>query len=233
MKNQAKNAFTSSVDLNIVAAAIELRKQVRSAAVADIVELANEGVSNKGGNKVHVTVDGVVMKAPSLEALKQGFIKFGRNQRARKILELGFTPATLIGAVDVVVGGKLKQRTYQVCNVQGWTVGFIEIVDKVLLASLTAAEVKRYFPGYATDNKVASKPAAGQKPIAKPVVKPSTKPGAPAIAAGSPAAAKKPTSQAKPADKKAPAKPADKKAPANPAAAPAPQADKKAAPETK
>ena len=231
MKNQAKNAFTSSVDLNIVAAAIELRKQVRSAAVADIVELANEGVSNKGGNKVHVTVDGVVIKAPSLEALKQGFIKFGRNQRARKILELGFTPATLIGAVDVVVGGKLKQRTYQVCNVQGWTVGFIEIVDKVLLASLTAAEVKRYFPGYATDTK----PAAGQKPIAKPVVKPSTKPGAPATAASNPAAAKKPTSQAKPAaaDKKAPAKPAaDKKAPAKPAA-PSKADDKKAAPETK
>lgn len=220
MKNQAKNAFTSSVDLNIVAAAIELRKQVRAAAVADIVELANEGVSNKGGNKVQVTVDGVVMKAPSLEALKQGFIKFGRNQRARKILELGFTPATLIGAVDVVVGGKLKQRTYQVCNVQGWTVSFMEIIDKVLFASLTAAEVKRYFPDRATDNK----PAAGQKPIAKPVVKPSTKPGAPATAASNPAAAKKPTSQSKPA--------ADKKAPAKPAA-PSKADDKKAAPETK
>lgn len=220
MKKQAKNVFTSSVDLNIVAAAIELRKQVRAAAVADIVELANEGVSNKGGNKVQVTVDGAVLKAPSLEALKQGFIKFGRNQRARKILELGFTPATLIGAVDVVVGGKLKQRTYQVCNVQGWTVSFMEIIDKVLFASLTAAEVKRYFPDRATD----SKPAAGQKPIAKPVVKPSTKPGAPATAAGNPAAAKKPTSQSKPA--------ADKKAPAKPAS-PAKADDKKAAPETK
>ena len=220
MKKQTKPVFTSAVDMNLVSAAIELRKQVRAAAIADIVAMANEGVTNKGGNKVQIDNGfGITMKVPSLDALKQGFIKFGRNQRARKILELGFTPATLIGAVTVVVGGKLKQRTYQVCNVQGWTVDFVEIVDKVLLASLTDAEVKRYFPGHTTD-----KPSANQKPIAKPVVKPSTKPGAPATAAGSPATAKKPTSQAKPA--------ADKKAPAKPTA-PASQADKKAAPETK
>lgn len=221
-----KQAFVSAVDMNIVSAAIELRKQVRAAAIADIVALANEGVTNKGGNKVQIDNGfGITMKVPSTDALKQGFIKFGRSQRARKILELGFTPATLIGAVTVVVGGKLKQRTYQVCNVQGWAVGFIEIVDKVLLASLTAAEVKRYFPGYATDTK----PAAGQKPIAKPVVKPSTKPGAPATAASSPAAAKKPTTSGKKTS--AAPKTANKKTPA--AAAPAKADDKKAAPELK
>ena len=181
-------AIKSALDMNIVAAAIELRKQVISASAQDILALANAKIAP--AHKAVVQQDGVVVlrAVSSLDALTDAVALYGRT-KARKLAELGITGADIIARVTVNVGGKLKTRSYMSAHItSGWNIKFVELIDKALLATLTDAEIRRYFPTHASaTNKPIAKPIADKKPADK-------KP-----------AAKKPAAK-KPADKKPAAK---------------------------
>ena len=161
-------AIKSALDMNIVAAAIELRKQVISASAQDILALANAKIAP--AHKAVVQQDGVVVlrAVSSLDALTDAVALYGRT-KARKLAELGITGADIIARVTVNVGGKLKTRSYMSAHItSGWNIKFVELIDKALLATLTDAEIRRYFPTHASaTNKPIAKPIADKKPAAK------------------------------------------------------------------